>query len=84
VQPKTRNQPKSSRNVQRILDQLVDADNEVRLIDVFVESIKLEEYHFAMRHNSDGRPAYHPKDLHKFFICDYLNSIRPVQNIQPH
>jgi hypothetical protein len=39
------------------LDRIVDADNEVRLIDVFVESIKMEYYPFEMHHNSEGRPA---------------------------
>jgi transposase len=58
------------------LDQIVDADNEVRLIDLFVESINMEDYHFEMHHNSEGRPAYHPKDLLKLFIYGYLNNIR--------
>ena len=66
------------------LDQIVDADNEVRLIDVFVESIKMEEYHFEMQHNSEVRPAYNPKDLLKLFMYGYLNNIRPAQIIQPH
>jgi len=46
------------------LDQIVDADNEVRLIDVFVESIKMEDYSFEMHHNSEGRPV----------ICYFQNS----------
>lgn len=58
------------------LDQIVDKDNEVRLIDYFVESIKMENFHFDMHHNSEGRPAYDPKDLLKLFIYGYLNSIR--------
>jgi hypothetical protein len=37
------------------LDQIVDADNEARLIDVFVESIKMEDYPFEMHRNSEGR-----------------------------
>jgi transposase len=58
------------------LDQIIDADNEVRLIDLFVESIKMEEYHFELHQNTEGRPAYDPKDLLKLFIYGYLNSIR--------
>ena len=58
------------------LDQIVDKDNEVRLIDLFVESIKMENFHFDMHLNSEGRPAYDPKDLLKLFIYGYLNSIR--------
>ena len=58
------------------LDQIVSADNEVRLIEVFAESIKIEEYGFVIKQNTEGRPAYHPKDLLKLFIYGYLNSIR--------
>lgn len=58
------------------LDQIVDKDNEVRLIDYFVESIKMENFHFDMHRNREGRPAYDPKDLLKLFIYGYLNSIR--------
>ena len=39
------------------LDQIVDADNEVRLIDLFVESIKMDDFHFKLHHNTEGRPA---------------------------
>lgn len=58
------------------LDQIVSQDNEVRLIDVFVESIKLENFQFSVSLNPEGRPPYHPKDLLKLFIYGYLNSIR--------
>lgn len=58
------------------LDQIIADDNEVRLIDAFVESIKIEEFGFVQKQNTEGRPAYHPKDLLKLFIYGYLNSIR--------
>lgn len=58
------------------LDQMVDQDNEIRLIDLFVESIKLEDFHFIMKRNTEGRPAYNPKDLLKLFLYGYLNCIR--------
>ena len=58
------------------LDQLVEQDNEVRLIDLFVESISLENFQFACKQTIEGRPAYHPKDLLKLFIYGYLNSMR--------
>lgn len=58
------------------LDQIVSADNEVRLIDVFVDSINIEAYGFALKQHTEGRPAYDPRDLLKLFIYGYLNSIR--------
>jgi len=58
------------------LDQVVDQDNEVRLIDLFVDSIKLSDFQFTIKQTTEGRPAYHPKDLLKLFIYGYLNSMR--------
>ena len=45
------------------LDDAVSADNEVRLIDVFVDSLSLDAYGFKIDHGENGRPAYHPGDI---------------------
>lgn len=58
------------------LDQIIDQDNEVRIIDLFVESIKIEDFQFNIKTTKEGRPAYHPKDLLKLFVYGYLNHIR--------
>jgi transposase len=58
------------------LDEIIDADNEVRLIDLFVESIDLAQFSFHVKSSSEGRPPYHPKDLLKLYVYGYLNSIR--------
>ena len=36
----------------------------------------MDDFHFKMHHNTEGRPPYDPKDLLKLFIYGYLNSIR--------
>jgi len=58
------------------LDQIIEQDNEVRIIDLFVESIKLDDFKFVIKTTTEGRPAYHPKDLLKLYVYGYLNSIR--------
>ncbi len=58
------------------LDQIISTDNEVRLIDLFAESIVIEDFGFVQKLNTEGRPAYNPKDLLKLFIYGYLNSMR--------
>jgi transposase len=58
------------------LDQIVEQDNEVRIIDLFVESINLSDFKFTIKTTVEGRPAYHPKDLLKLFVYGYLNQIR--------
>jgi transposase len=58
------------------LDQIIEPDNEVRIIDLFVESINPEDFKFIIKTTKEGRPAYHPKDLLKLFVYGYLNHIR--------
>lgn len=58
------------------LDQIVDQDNEVRIIDLFVDSINVSDFKFVIKSTIEGRPAYHPKDLLKLYVYGYLNSIR--------
>lgn len=64
------------------LDDAVEAENEVRLIDVFVDSLKLEEYGFKSDYIENGRPAYQPSDLLRLFIYGYLNRIRSSRQLE--
>ena len=64
------------------LDQIVSADNEVRIIDLFVESINLSDFKFIIKTTKEGRPAYHPKDLLKLFVYGYLNHIRSSRQLE--
>ena len=57
-------------------------DNEVRLIDVFVDSLSLDGYSFQIDHSENGRPAYHPGDLLKLFIYGYMNKIRSSRDLE--
>src|SRR4051812_19571021 len=64
------------------LEELIEADNEVRLIDLFAESIHLPDFHFTIKTTKEGRPAYHPKDLLKIFVYGYLNHIRSSRQLE--
>ena len=64
------------------LDQIVEQDNEVRMIDLFVESINLTDFKFIIKTTKEGRPAYHPKDLLKLFVYGYLNHIRSSRQLE--
>ena len=63
------------------LNDAVDPENEVRVIDVFVDSLKLPEFGFKVDHTENGRPAYHPVDLLKLYIYGYLNKIRSSRDM---
>ena len=53
------------------LDQIISADNDVRIIDLFVESINIADFKFVTKNAVEGRPSYHPKDLLKLFVYGY-------------
>ncbi len=64
------------------LDDTVAAENEVRLIDAFVDHLNLPEFGFKVDHTENGRPAYHPADLLKLYIYGYLNKVRSSRDLE--
>jgi transposase len=64
------------------LDEIIDQSNEVRIIDLFVESIDLADFCFHVKSSAEGRPPYHPKDLLKLYVYGYLNSIRSSRALE--
>ena len=65
-----------------LLDQSIDPENEVRIIDLFVESLSIKDYGFRMDFTENCRPAYHPADLLKLFIYGYLNMVRFSRDLE--
>ena len=64
------------------LDEIISTDNEVRIIDLFVESIDLLQFKFVIKTSLEGRPPYHPKDLLRLYVYGYLNSIRSSRALE--
>jgi len=64
------------------LEQAIDPDNEVRIIDLFVDSLPLKDYGFKVDYQENGRPAYRPEDLLKLFIYGYLNKVRSTRDLE--
>lgn len=64
------------------IEQSVDLDNEVRIIDLFVNSLNISDYGFKVDFIENGRPAYHPADLLKLFIYGYLNKTRSSRDLE--
>lgn len=65
------------------LEELIEQDNEVRLIDLFLDSLPLGEFGFSesKQNQQGGRPSYHPSDLLKLFIYGFLNRIRSSRQL---
>jgi len=65
------------------LDSAVSADNEVRQIDAFVNSLDMRRMGFThAQAATEGRPAYNPADLLKLYIYGYLNRTRSSRELE--
>ena len=64
------------------LDQTIDPENEVRVIDLFVDSLSIKDYGFRTDFIENGRPAYYPADLLKLFIYGYMNKVRSTVDLE--
>ena len=52
------------------LDASISESNEIRLIDLFVESLKMEDLGFRIDHIENGRPYYHLRRI--FNLIDHI------------
>jgi len=65
------------------LDDYVDADNEVRVIDAYIDSLDLGELGFSKaKPNETGRPMYAPKDMLKLYVYGYMNRVRSSRRLE--
>lgn len=64
------------------LESSIDEYSEVRLIDLFVDSLHMGDMGFKVDFVEDGRPAYNPKDLLKLYIYGYLNRTRSSRELE--
>jgi transposase len=65
------------------LDDYIEAENPVRVIDVFVDELALGELGFAgVEPLATGRPSYHPAVLLKIYIYGYLNRIQSSRRLE--
>lgn len=67
------------------LEEKIGADNEVRLIDAFVDALDIESGGFTIHHkkkSDPGAPEYHPADLLKMYIYGYINRTRSSRQLE--
>jgi transposase len=65
------------------LDDFITEDNPVRVVDVFVDELKLHSLGFdGVRPAATGRPSYHPSVLLKLYIYGYLNQIQSSRRLE--
>jgi transposase len=60
------------------LNDVVHAENTVRVIDGFIDALDLAELGFTgVITKSTGRPKYHPAVMLKLYLYGYLNRVQP-------
>jgi transposase len=64
------------------LEEAIGQDNQVRLIDLFVDSLSLEDYGFKIKTDDNGRPPYRASHLLKLYIYGYLNKVRSSRDLE--
>jgi transposase len=66
-----------------VLDDLVPADHVCRVVDAFVNGLKLLELGFERAEAAEtGRPGYDPRDLLKLYLYGYLHTIRSSRRLE--
>ena len=66
-----------------IVDEYVSAENPVRFIEAYVESLDLLGLGFEhARVAETGRPPYHPGDMLKLYVYGYLNRTRSSRELE--
>ena len=65
------------------VDDYIGQDNPVRVIDVFVDELKLEDLGFNGTVPAlTGRPSYHPGVMLKIYIYGYLNRVPSSRRLE--
>src|SRR5262249_50825246 len=66
-----------------VLDEVIASDNEVRVIDAFVDSLDLAKLGFSkVEAAATGRPPYDPRDLGKLYLYGYVNRVRSSRRLE--
>jgi transposase len=66
-----------------VLDEVIAADDPVRVIDAFVETLDLAQLGFSkVEAEATGRPPYAPGDLLKLYLYGYVHRIRSSRGLE--
>jgi transposase len=65
------------------LEDYVDAENPVRVIDVFIDELDLAVLGFSgTTPAATGQPAYHPSTMLKIYLYGYLNRVQSSRRLE--
>jgi transposase len=64
------------------LDDYLTEENDIRVIDAFIDSLVLSDIGFKTVPADTGRPGYHPSTMLKLFVYGYLNRIQSTRRLE--
>ena len=64
------------------LDDYITEENNIQVIDAFVDGLDLAKLGFRTVPAKTGRPAYHPSTMLKLFMYGYLNRIQSSRRLE--
>lgn len=65
------------------LDELISSDHVCRVIEAFVERLKMGDLGFQRAEPAEtGRPGYDPRDLLKLYLYGYLHQVRSSRRLE--
>ena len=64
------------------LDNYLTEENEIRVIDAFINNLVLPDLGFKTIPADTGRPGYHPSTMLKLFVYGYLNRIQSSRRLE--
>jgi transposase len=65
------------------LEEQVGEENQVRLIDAFIEKLDLKKLGFSKtEHKAEGRPPFAPQVFLKLYLYGYLNKLRSSRKLE--
>ena len=64
------------------LDDYLTEENDIRVIDAFIDSLVLSDLGFKTVPAETGRPGYHPSTMLKLFVYGYLNRIQSTRRLE--
>lgn len=66
-----------------MIDNYISEDNEVRVIDAYVDSLDIKELGFKRTEAAHtGRAAYRPQDMIKLYLYGYMNNVRSSRQLE--
>jgi len=62
-------------------DEYVAQDSWARIVDLFVDTLPLQNLGFREAAGSEGRPPYHPSDMLKLYLYGYKSQLRSSRKL---